>query len=189
MDSGEAVELGYELDVATAGEIGLDTRLERGETLLLEADRFRSCQRRLGRIGQRGTAPQIEGLAQGSRRRLVVVPGNQPACLGEEGFEAGGVEGTVVDLGDVAERLRQHDRVVAPVAQGPAQARDEHPQRPDGSLWRPPGPEVLDQTLGRNHPVGRGEEENEDGSLTASRNRHRPTLVGHFERTEDSKLH
>ena len=175
----QGVELGGQLGVAAAGQLGLNPLLGGRQPGLLQPGRLGPGHGGVGHVGQGRPSPQRQRLSE-RRRRLI---GRAPPLLvpggGNEGLEAGGVEGSGWKLGEVAGRPGDDDVVVARLPQRLAQARHEHLQRMGRPGRRFAAPEVLGEALGRDHPVGRGQQQGEDS----------PSFVENLHGPEDAELH
>jgi hypothetical protein len=83
----EGLELGYELSVTAAGEVGFDPLLEGGQVQLLETGDL-PLRKGLGdEVRKRRTAPQGQGGAQGLRRGLSLALGEELLTLAEQALE------------------------------------------------------------------------------------------------------
>ena len=154
MGRGERLQLRDEVPVPAAGQQRLGPRLQRGQALLLQPPRLRAGRRHRVEAGQRGPAPQAQGLIEALRRRGGIAGRQRRVALGGELLEPQRVQfpgrhpqqvarrpgGQPVGLPGRPERLAQ-------LGQADLQAVG----RPVGRLA---GPQLLDQPVGRDDLVG-----------------------------------
>ena len=176
----ERLELADELGMAAELEVGVDARLERGEALFLQAAGLGTGERRVGGVGERGAAPEREGVHEGLRGR----GGVRGARLKDESAEALEVE-----------LARLHPQLVARTAR-------LHPSRPEQSaqavhrhlegVRRRLGcafpPEAIDEPLARDELVPVQQQEGEQGALPGAAEGHGAPAARHLERAENPEL-
>jgi hypothetical protein len=100
---GQALELGDDLVVPAECQVGLDSALERRQARLLEAGDLGLGERLVGQVGERGAAPQRQGIPQqrGGRRRI------RYARVRHESLEAMQIELVLAEPQHVARRPRE----------------------------------------------------------------------------------
>ncbi len=140
----ERLELSDELRMPTKCEIGVEAPLERRQVQLLESPDFRLRERLIGEIGERGTAPERERLAE-----------RVPTALLGEALEALEIELARLDPDQVPRRLG--DDAVG--TEQLAQLRDVVLEGIGGRLRRPVALEVVDPPVGRDDLVRAGEKD------------------------------
>jgi hypothetical protein len=141
----ESLQLGDDLRVATELEVGVDPLLERRGAAVLEL-RPLGPGDRIVEIGERWAAPEREGLAQPLGGNVGVAA----VRFLDELLEAFGIERAGLDAHQVARSLR--DDRVAP--EGLPQAGHVDLERGRGCVGRRPVPELVDQPIPRDDPVG-----------------------------------
>ena len=133
----ERLELADELAVAAEGEIGLDPLFERRELKLFEACDLGLCERFVGEVDKRGTAPEGECPPQLLRRLLVLSLATRATRLLQHVAHAVRVELVALDLEDVAapagpEHSGSVRRGVPVAVERPPQPRDVSLEGLDG---------------------------------------------------------
>ena len=177
----ELLELAYEGGVVSEFELGVDPVLLRGDPQLLEAGGFEPGEVLLVEVGERGSAPELEGFAEQPcfRGRLGV------SGLLQQPFEAVAVDGVLRQGEPIAGRSRDKD--VSP---------DQLPQRGDGVLERPGrrrrralAPEVGDQPVGGDGLAGPQCQRGQERTLLPPRQRNDPVGAPQLERAEQADVH
>ena len=170
--------------MAPQRDVRLDPVLQAGELELLQPGGLHARER-LGELGQRRAAPQLQRLAQLLRRgrgRTACECG--PARL-PEGGEAVEVERAGLDLQRVAGGPRQQ-RVRG---QQLAQLRHvdvDHLHRRAGHVV---SPQVVDELVDGDGPAGLEQQPGQQRALAPATQGHRCAVFAHLERTEDPELH
>jgi hypothetical protein len=136
VDLGQSLQLAYQLGLAAAREVRVDALLERDQASLLETDGLGPCDRRLGEVGERGSPPQRERLAEQLGRRPVVASCGRFPPAAQEILEAGSVQRPRRDARHVARGLGHQDLLGARLAQSAAQPGHVDPQGVRGPLRR-----------------------------------------------------
>lgn len=187
---GQGFDLGQDVAGAPARQLGLDPLFPRGQPSFLQPSSLHLGERKLGcHIGQRGSAPQVQRLGEGGRRRVVIAPAGLLTSARHQGIEAKRVEG-FGGQPDVVAGWPCHEHPVRPRRpKALAQAGDVDAQGVDGSGRRPAGPQVVDEAVRRHHLVGREQQDGEQGPLPLATKDHRPLPVEDLEGTEDAELH
>ena len=130
-------------------------------------------------------APDRQCLPQpfGRQRRFTRV--QELLTLGAQASETGEIDRLAVRDDQIPGRRRQEGAV-----------REQLPQTRDGDLDHLRGgvgdlvaPQVVDQAIGGDRPVGIEEQPRQQGALAASRNRDRTAPIADFERPEEAELH
>ena len=118
MGGDELLQLADQLRLAAGREVGLDARLDGGQTLLLQPRDLGLRERLEGELGERRPAPQRQRLAQSGRRVLGLSGGQRLASVLDELLEALRVELTRAHAQAVAgaRRLDRRPRCRAPCA-------------------------------------------------------------------------
>ena len=138
----ERLELRHEVAAAAELELGVDQILPRCQAQLLQPPRLADADLVVGEVGERRAAPECERRAQLGRALL---RRGGLTCLLYEPLEAQEVEPVRVDVQDVT-GLSPLDRVAAELR---PQLRDVVVQRLSRGPRRTPGPELIDQHIGR----------------------------------------
>ena len=165
--------------MGSQSEVGVDSKLERLRLLLLELSTLRARDRAVD-IGEERAPPEVEGPAQRCRRfaRLLA------SSLVHEPLESLDVDGSGLDGEHVAGGSRD-DRVAS---QRLAHLGDMHLEGRRRGVRRGAVPELVDQTVARDHPVRMQHEEREERSLLRAPYGKRTVVLERFQRAEDSKL-
>ena len=172
MGGRERVELACERAVASRVEVGVDSRLQRGQARFLEPRHLRLGERLEGEVGERLATPE--------RERAVRV------ALGNEALEAVDVELVGVDADEVAGR--PGDDPVG--ADRPAKRVHVHLERARRARRRLLAPDPVDQAVGRDDVVGVEQELREQGARPRPAERDRRTVVSdHLQRPQQPELH
>ncbi len=159
-------------------------RLKDGEPVLVEETRLGRRERLEGEVGERGPAPEPEGLPQKLRASVAISVPEGLNALGRELLEAEAVQLAGLDEKRVAARARR-DAVRSEELPEP---RDAHLERVLGRTRRFAAPERLDQLIRRDGLIGVDEQEREQHSLLLASELERPAVVLHLERTQDSEV-
>ena len=175
----EHEQLGHELAVAAAVEIGLEPVLERRQPQLLERGRLRARERRV-HVGERLAAPQRVRLAQQPRAHGGI---RVRARCGEELAERVEIELARLDPDRVPVTGR-----LDPVAEQPSQPVDLRLERREPA-GRQLFPYPLEQPLRRHGPVRVKKQICEESALSRASEPHLPAIRDDLDRTEDPELH
>jgi hypothetical protein len=165
----ERLQLGEQLDVEAEQEIGRDTVLERRDAQLLEADDLRLREREARELGQRGSAPQVEGFAQLRRREDGVAGDERASSLRRQALEPKHVDALRVHAQDVA-GLPCRERVVR---EHLAQPGGVDMQRGRSRLGRRETPQPFDQLVGGDDAVRVQDQQREERPLLPAAKSHR----------------
>ena len=176
----EHLDLRDELGVRSQLEIGRDPLLEHAQAQVLEPVDLRLREGLELEVGERGSPPQAERLAE-QQRPLLRLGG---ASFPRESLEARQIELVGLELEDVAGGPGEQ-------AGGPeqlAQLRDGVLQRGGGRAWWVLPPELVDEPLRRHHFVHTQEEERQERALISAAEQNGFVPVENLERTEDPEL-
>ena len=189
----ERLQLADELLVAAKREIGVDTVGERRQVNLLESPDLRLRKGLVGEIRERRSAPEREGFEKRPCRQPRTPRAQDPSALLDQPLESIGVELVPPHTKEIAGGPgNQHVLGVArgaPSSERLSQLGDVHLHDLHGPRRRPPGPELLDQTIDRDDLVSVQQQDGQQHPLFAAAER-KPTPVGpDLERPEDPKLH
>ena len=172
MGGRKGLELACERAVAPRVEVGVDSRLQRGQPRFLEPRHLRLRERLEGEVGERLAPPE--------RERPVRV------AVRDEARESVDVELVRVDADEVARRPGD-DPVGADRA---AKRVHVHLERARGARGRLLAPDPVDQAVGRDDLVGVEQELREQGARPRPAERDRRTVVSdHLQRPEQPELH
>ncbi len=184
-------ELADELGPLPASEVGLDSRLDRFEAQLLEAQGLGPRELFVGEVLQRRSSPEREGPPQGLRCGRGIRRQELPG-LGERRLERMGVERGRVGADRVAVISSDEHAALPPLGptgfEGGAQTGDVHPQRLLLAR-RIVSPQLLEDALGGNDSVEVEQQQGEQRALLR-----RPQINGlavrsDLERPQDPELH
>ena len=157
----ERLQLGDELRVPPECEVGLDSRLERGQAKLLEARDLVLRERLVGEVRQRDSSPERQRLAErhlGARRVACIE--RRSALRGKPG-EPMDVHPLRVDLEHVAGRARLDH----PGSERLPKLRHVLLDGMRRRCGRARGPELLDEAISRDDPPGLEREQGEQRLL------------------------
>jgi len=163
----EALELGDEVAMAPEPEVGVDAILERSQSKLLETRALGRCERLVGEVGERSTAPDLQALPEHPRGGRLASARERLSPLAPEPLEPVHVELAVGDADQVAGAAAQ-DRL------GPEQLpqpRHEHLEVVRGARRRLLAPDLLDERVGRDDLVRPDQERREQRALLAAAQR------------------
>ena len=152
----KSLQLTHEPRVAPAGKIGIDPPLERRQAQLLEPSHVGLGEGLVGQVGERGSAPERERVAQLLRRAERIVR----ARLRHEPLEAGEVELGRLDVQNVPRCPRGEPSVPERLAQPGHVDLDAL----GGRRWRRLPPELVDQPLRGDDLVGVQQEDRQHGT-------------------------
>ena len=175
----ELLQLGDELHVAAERKVGVDPLLERREAELVEV-RGRLARRLSCEIGERGTAPEREGLSQ------AVGGGGRLGAVGllDEVPERVEIELARRDAEEVPGRPR--DEPVAELATQPHQVVLERRLR---RRRRIVAPDAVDEAVDRDDAVCLEQQQAEHRAPPQAADRDDALAGPHLERAEDPELH
>ena len=179
----ERLDAAGHLGGAPGGELGVDPILAAGEAELLQV-RPLDLGERLGELGERRPAPQVERVREELGRAVRVAGLERRAPLGPEPGEPGEVERLRLDRDEVAGRLRP-ERLRG---QRLAQLRDvdlHHLRRGPGRLV---APEVVHEPVDRDGPVRVQEEPGEERTRLAAAERDRLAVLDRLEGPQQPEL-
>ncbi len=180
----ERLELGDDGVVPAAGELGVESELERREPQLLEPLGLRCSAGFLRQPRQRGPAPERE-----RRAELVCRVGgpagleSRPAAV-EGALEPVEVELLLADDGAVA----ASGRLDSLAADGAAQPVHVDLQRLQGRRRRRRSPDSVDELLGRDDPSAVDEEQGQQRALLRRAERGRAAVQQRLDRSEHVEL-
>ena len=177
----ERLQLGDELTVSSELEVGIDPGLECCELAFLEPGDLDLRPRLEAQIGERPAAKERERLAQ-PRSCLLR---RSPRRRADECVEA-------IDI-DLARRKRElvtaTPRDDPAVPKRSAEPRDVDLNALDRGRRRLPAPYVVDQTVRRDRPATREQQQSEERPLLLSTERDLPTVFLDLDRAENPELH
>jgi hypothetical protein len=142
----ECLQLGDERTVVSELELRLEQLLASGGAKLFEARNLGLRERLERELGERRPTPERQCLAEHSRPSF----GRAFWRLPDEPLEAVGVDVVPID-GEYVPRRTRHQQLGA---ERLAQLGDEVLKRTDGGLGGRRAPELLDETVGRDHLAG-----------------------------------
>ena len=176
----ERFKLGDGVRVASELEVELDPHLQRRQTQLLEPGDGGVCERLVLEIRERWPTPERKRFAQ-QRRRFRATP-----TLGRRGqpLEPSKVELVVVDAQQVSGRpCLDHVRTqqLAEVRHLPLHLRNRGHRRP-------PGVQLVGESIDGHDTVCLQEQERECRALPRASETRRAVVANHFERSEDAEL-
>lgn len=180
----ERVELADQLRVPTEREIGVDSILERRETLLLEPGRLALRKRLVREVSQRGPAPQRQRLPQPIPRELCITRPQRIAPLGHERLEPVHVELAVFSLEHIAAAPGYEHAIT----QGLTQVRDVHLHGLRRTRGRAFPPQLVDHAIGRDDLPAMQQQCRQHSPLLRTAEHQRPIRVDHLQRPKDSEL-
>ena len=168
-----SLQLGDQIRVAPYRELGLDPRLERSPTPLLQAGYFGLRKRLVGKIRKRWPPPQAERLPQclGSALRVSPHLGQAPRHQ-------------LLKAVDIPLPGAEVQPVPAPMSLEPSVSTQRLPQRRHlvlNHLVRRRGrrlsPQLLHQAIARDQLVGAQEQQSQQGALSPRANRNREAAI------------
>ena len=182
MLSRQVPEVGQQVLVAPASELGLEPALRGKQSQLLQPRRNRLHRRLVGQVGERRARPQVQRSGERGRRFVEVLALEREAALLRETLESGQVE-----------RVGPHpDRVARPAGDDRVPA-DQLAQVGDGPLDDVRGaggrivvPQLVDQPLCRDDRVRLGEQQNQRRAVPGRPEVDRPAVDERLERTQQA---
>ena len=180
----ERLELPGEVVVAAERELGVDPVLEADPGPLLQVRGLRAGER-LGELGQRHAAPQLQRRAQPRRRRRRVAGVQRGPAGVAQALEAHQVDGLRVDLQRVARRVRAQD----PVRQRLAELRDVDVDHLHRGVRDVLAPQVVHEPVDGHRPVGLQQQPGEQRPRLAPAEAQRLLAVQHLQWPQDPELH
>src|SRR5918996_867874 len=181
----ERRQLGDERRVPTEGEVRLDPILERDQAQLLEARDVSLRERLVAKVGERRTAPEVEGLAEPSRRGLGTPVRKRGASFLEEPLEPVEIELLRIDTEQVAAALGTESRAGVHEL---AQTRSDDLDGVRGGRGRRLSPQGRAELVTRHAAVRMKQKQGKRDTLAATAKRQRAFLSRDLERAEDPKL-
>jgi hypothetical protein len=169
----ERLQLGDERRVPAVLELGVDPGLDRGQAELFDPLDLAAGEVVVGDLVERRAAPERERLRQ--RLRTPVV---------DRALETVGVELARLDAEQVAGLAGDE-----PVAELLAQERDRVADDLRGRRRRRALPQLVDDSLRREHVVAVQEQERDERELPAAAQLENAAVVGDLQRAEDPELH
>ena len=176
----ESLELSDELASTAQLEVDVDPLLDRLLAQLLEPSDLTARRSFELEVGKRGTAPDRERVTEKVRTRL----GIPSLCFRDQPLEEPKIELVGLDVDPVSRRARDDQALWEDLAQ----LRDEVLKHVRRRLRRPLAPELVDQSIGRDHLAVIDQEQGKEGSLLLARERNGGTAVDDLEGAEDPKL-
>ena len=184
------------IGVATERQVGVDGVLERPQAQLLESRDLGPRERLVGDLRVRRAAPfgqRSREAATGSLR----VGGQERAALGGQALEPGCVQSVRVDPQQVATGLgRQHLAVAARLTgarparrQRVAQTRDVERDGLRAGVGRVVAPELVDDPVRGDHPVGMDQEQGEQRHLATGGHLEPFVALERLDLAQDAELH
>jgi hypothetical protein len=181
----QSLQLRHELRVTPGAQLGLESRLERDQPLLLERCDRALRERRERQVGERRAAPQRERVLEELERPPGMVGGQLTAPLVEQSLEAVRVE-----------VLGAEPQLIAVAAGGQhvlgellAQPRHVHLERLQRVRGRALAPQLVDQPLVRERLVRVQEQHCEDGAALAPAERNGLGPLEGLQRAENPDIH
>ena len=181
----EGLELGHELVVAAEREIDVDALLEGALPKLLETQDLGLRERLVREVGERRAAPQLEGLPEDGRRRLLVLHRPSGARLGEKALEASDVHGDALHVERIAGLAGDERRG----AEKLTELRHRVLERRHRGLRHVGTPELLDEPIDPDGLAGAQGEEREQRALPALGDLQQAVVVDDRDGTEEPHLH
>ncbi len=178
------LELGDHVGMEPERQVGLDPVLQAGEPQLLQPHALGERER-LGELGQRGPAPDVERLAQALGGRLRVAAQQRRAAAPAQGLEAVQVDRVGLDL----ERVAASPRAQHAVRQHLAQLRDVDLDHLGRRLRRGLAPQLVDQRLDGDRAVGVQEQAGQQSARLAAAESERRRVGACLERTQQPEVH
>nr|WP_264159876.1 hypothetical protein [Actinomadura montaniterrae] len=178
--------LADQLVVAAEGEFGLEAVLQRGEPRLLQRRQLGPRGDGVDDVGQRGAAPQREGLAQAPGRGLPRLRAEVGAAPFHQRAETGGVDEAGVEAEQVSGRggLQRAGAVGGERAAHSGDGVLHHLARGGGHGIVPEG---ADEVAGGHHGPGVQEQVAQDRALVDPSERDGPAVPHHLQRTEQAE--
>ena len=185
----EPFELGRELPVPAERELRLDPLLDGLDAQLLEPGALGGGERIVRELGQRGSAPELERLAERRRRCRGVAVGEQPAPLPEEPLEPQRVDLAGVDFEHVAGwSSRQRGRAPGR-GERLAQLRDPDAQRRASARRRLAAPDLVEQAVLGDDLAGAEQQAGEQRALPRPTERKPASPVVDLQWSENAEVH
>ena len=188
----ERLELADEHGVPAELQIGVDARLVRRQSQLLQAPDLRLRPILVGDVDQRPAAPQRERGGQHLRRLCRVAMAQRAAAVLDARFEQLGIELARLYVEHVSAGQRaQRRRLVDAGArrQHLAQARDRHPQALASTVRGQIAPHRLDELLGHHRTVGVQQQHHEQPRLASTFDGQSLPTTMQLDRPEDRVSH
>jgi hypothetical protein len=180
----EPFELRRQLGVTADTKIGVDARLERFETPLLEPRSRILRERLVGEVGERRTTPQCQSRSEELRSALGRVGGERVTAFVHEPLEAKRIDALGVHLQGVsASRAHQHV-----LDQRPAEVRHIDLDRLDRGGGRALAPHEVGDAIDGEGLAAVQQQDREHRTLTRSSEFDRPIVVEDLQWTEDPEL-
>jgi hypothetical protein len=178
-------ELPADLTVTPQPKVRFDPALERADPELLQPGPLGLCERFRCELGERRPAPQRQRLAESVGR----LPG-APCVQCRPRRRHGGLESVEIELLPLEhDRISRRPRVERSRGQHLTQVRDVDLHHLLRRLGHVLAPELVDDALDRERPVGVDEKERQEGALLAAPQPHLALSVANLERSKDSKVH
>ena len=169
------------------GELGLHQLLDGREPQLGEPRDLVAGERLVRDVGESGTAPEPDRLAQCPRRPGRIARAKRLSPLAEQTLEPLRVHLVVPGFEDVSRRARDHP---APgFAERPAKLRDPDAEGRLPAAGRRRAPELLEEDLLGDHLVRADEECGQQGALLLAAQGNRVPLSDDFEWPQDAEIH
>jgi hypothetical protein len=189
MGHGERLQLRDEVPVPAAGQHRLGPRLQRGEALLLQPPGFHAGRGDRVEVGERGSAPQAQGLIQAPRRRGGIATRQRRVALGGELLEPQRVQFAGRHSQQVTRRPGDQPVGFTGGPERLAQLGQADLQAARRLVGRLAWPQVLEQPVGRNDLVGVHEQHGQHRPAARPRQLQGKAAGRHLERTEHTKFH
>src|SRR5438093_2112301 len=181
----ERLELADEIAVPPEQKVGFEPALKRVDPKLLEPRSLRRCERLRRELRGRRPTPQLERCAKAGGCLLRSTGFETGPSLRNEALEAVQVELVRLELEGISGRAR----VQQPRRQHLSQLRDVDLHHLLRALRHVLAPQLVNDAIDRQRPVGVDEEERQQRPLFAAAQTQLATAVANLERSEDSKVH
>ena len=184
----ERLELGHQIGVAAERQVGVDAPLQRHRAPLLEPGDLGLRERLVRDVGQRGPAPQRQGLAQPRRRVAGSVERERLPTVVHQPLEAVEVELAVLHVDHVSAASRLKAPPLA-VVERATQLTDVVLQHLRRRRRRRLAPQGVDHPLAPHRLVAMQQQEDQDAAQAALTEPDRAIPVGDLERAQQAIEH
>lgn len=184
----EGFELGDEISLASEREVGVDPFLDGRQAQLLEPGDLLRRERLECEVGERRAAPQLQRLTKQHFGVACRAFGQGGSALRQHRGEVLRVELSGLESEHVARRLRHEHRAAAFVREHFPKLRDVPLDDLRRSRRRPIAPNLVDQSVVRDHFVRVQKENGQKRTLPASPDVQEAASPHDLQRAEDTKL-
>ena len=192
MLSHQGLQFADELGMSAKRKVRLDPVLHHREPEVLNPRDCRLCEGLVRELRERCAAPQTQGLSKDLRGPFGLAGCESSPPFARDSLEVLEIDGTGLDTQDVSGSL--------PDEKGIGRLRPFCPKRlaqlghvdlqgVSGAVGRLVAPQVIDQPVGGNDPVGVKNQDGEERALLCSSKREHPPLDDDLERPEHAELH